>query len=73
MTEFSDYTNSYIIITLLLFFYVYLLYIKMNIITDNEWENIKCTPLYMIIGTFMGQGSDENIFRKCIKKNTKKE
>ena len=73
MTEFSDYTNSYIIITLLLFFYLYLSYLKISIIAENEWEHIKCTPLYMLLGTFMGQGSDDNVFRKCIKKNTKRE
>ena len=73
MTEFSDYTSSYIIILLLIVFYFYLLYLKMNIITENDWSSIQCTPLYMLVGTLMGKGTDENIFQKCVKKNTKKE
>ena len=43
MSEFSDYTSSYIIILLLIVFYFYLLYLKMNIITEMMgFAFIKC-------------------------------
>jgi len=73
MTEFSDYTNSYIICVILIGYIFYLMYLKLTIVTENEWSNIKCTPIYLLMGTLLGQGNDENIFQKCIQKNTRKE
>ena len=73
MTEFSDYTNSYIICLLLIGYMFYLMYLKLTIISDNGWYNIQCTPLYLLMGTIMGEGKDDNVFQKCIRKNTKKE
>lgn len=73
MTEFSDYTNSYIICIILIGYIFYLMYLKITLISDNEGYNIQCTPLYLLMGTIMGQGNDDNVFQKCIRKNTKKE
>ena len=73
MTEFSDYTNSYVICVLLIGYMFYLMYLKLSIISDDGLYNIQCTPLYLLMGTIMGQGNDDNVFQKCIRKNTKKE
>ena len=72
MTEFSDFTNTYIILGMFIGFYIYLLYLKLNIISENDWADIQCTPLYLLVGALTGKSKD-SVFQKCIKKNTKKE
>jgi hypothetical protein len=73
MTEFSDSTNFYIILTIFFAFYVYLRFVRIQIISTLSWKDVKCNPFYLLVGGMFDDNEAQKTFDKCIKNSAKEE
>lgn len=73
MTEFSDYTNLLITLTVLFIFYVYLRFIRIKIMSSLSWSDVKCNPFYLFVGGMFDSNEAQNIFNQCVKNSAKEE
>ena len=73
MTEFSDSTNFYIILIIFFAFYVYLRFVRIQIISTLSWKDVKCNPFYLLVGGIFDDNEAQKTFDKCIKNSAKEE
>ena len=73
MEDFSDSTNRYIILFVFFVLYLYFSFIKTKIMTKLSWKDIKCNPLFMLVGSIFDSDSSQHTFDKCVKLLAKKD
>ena len=66
MEDFSDTTNRNIILILMFIFYLYIKYKQTQIMIKKKIKGVKCNPLQMIVGGFMGNNDESATFSQCM-------
>lgn len=69
MKEFTDSTNRTIILTLFFFLYIYIKYIKTQLLLRKQNVEIQCNPLEMVIGGLFDEETANKTFESCMKYN----
>ena len=64
----NDDWNAFIGVAILLtLFYLLLSYLKLMAISQYDWKNFQCNPMYMLISSInQDENASVNQFRKCI-------
>lgn len=66
MEDFSDTTNRNIILIVMFIFYLYIKYKQTQIMIKKKIKGVKCNPLEMIVGDFMGNNDESSTFSQCM-------
>ena len=63
----SDISDRNIVITVFVFTFIYINYLRMKIDIKNDWENMKCNPMNLWSRSFFGDvKTANNNFNTCI-------
>jgi hypothetical protein len=65
----DDYINLWLVMFLFIIFILYLNYMQNMAIVKNDWNNLKCNPLFMLTNSLSQTAAESSAdFQTCINK-----